>query len=60
MFENIKEQNGSLYRGSIAFVLINKNKKVIYISSSNKNINDYYFSIGDFSDMKKLKIENYE
>ena len=48
MFENIKEQNGSLYRGSIPFVLINKNKKVIYISSSNKNINDYYFSIGDF------------
>ena len=60
MFENIKEQNGSLYRGSIPFVLINKNKKVIYISSSNKNINDYYFSIGDFSDMKKLKIENYD
>ena len=59
MFENIKEQNGTLYRGSIPFVLINKNKKIIYISSSNKNINDYYFSIGDFSNIKKFRIENY-
>jgi hypothetical protein len=59
MFENIKEQKGTLYRGSIPFMLINKNKKIIYISSSNKNINDYYFSIGDFSDIKKYRIENY-
>lgn len=59
MFENIKEVKGNLYRGSIPFTLINKNKKVIYISSSNKNINDYYFSIGDFSNVKKMKIENY-
>ncbi|MBN2839199.1 MAG: transcription-repair coupling factor [Fusobacteriaceae bacterium] len=59
MFENIKEMNGSFYRGSIPFVLINKNKKIIYISSSNKNINDYYFAIDDFSKIKKLKIENY-
>lgn len=59
MFESIKETKGVLYRGSIPFALINKNKKVIYISSSNKNINDYYFSIGDFSNIKKLKIENY-
>ena len=59
MFENIKEHKGTLYRGSIPFMLINKNKKVIYISSSNKNINDYYFSVGDFSNIKKFRIENY-
>lgn len=59
MFEEIGKYKGNFYRGSIPFMLINKNKKQIYISSSNKNINDYYYSIGDFSDKKKYRIENY-
>lgn len=59
MYSELKDIEGTLYRGSIPFYLINKEKKVIYISSSNKNINDFYFSVEDFSKIRKVKIENY-
>ena len=59
MYSELKNIEGTLYRGSIPFYLINKEKKVIYISSSNKNINDFYFSVEDFSKIRKVKIENY-
>ena len=49
--------NGKLYRGEVPFFLEELNKQVIYISSSNKNILDYYFTLKDNSTV--LKIENY-
>lgn len=56
--DKINIEEGKLYRGSIPFFLMNKNKKTIYISSSNKNITDYYFSVKDFLDNNVMKIEN--
>ncbi|MCK5779805.1 MAG: transcription-repair coupling factor, partial [Psychrilyobacter sp.] len=50
-------KDGKLYKGSIPFFLKNKKQQVIYISSSNKNIIDYYLSTEE--ECSVLKIENY-
>jgi transcription-repair coupling factor (superfamily II helicase) len=50
-------KNGKLYRGGVPFFLEGKKNQVIYISSSNKNIVDYYFTLKEKMDI--LKIENY-
>lgn len=60
MFEGLAKVKGKLYRGSIPFFLMNKNKKTVYVSSSNKNIVDYYYSLKDFSDKRVISIENYD
>ncbi|MFK4786215.1 transcription-repair coupling factor [Fusobacterium sp. MFO224] len=49
-----------LYRGSVPFFLSKLNGKVIYLCSSNKNINDYYNTIIDFYDGEILKLEDIE
>jgi transcription-repair coupling factor (superfamily II helicase) len=59
MFKSLKIENGKLFRGSIPFYIMNFNKKLIYISSSNKNITDYYYSLKDFFDGKISAVENY-
>jgi transcription-repair coupling factor (superfamily II helicase) len=48
-----------LYRGGVPFFLSSKDEQIIYISSSNKNIVDYYFTLKDNRDIDLLKIENY-
>ena len=50
-------KNGKLYRGGVPFFLEAQENQVIYISSSNKNIIDYYFTLKENLDV--LKIENY-
>ncbi len=60
MFEGLEKLKDKLYRGIVPFYLMKKNRKVIYISSSNKNINDYFYSIEEFSKVPKIKIENYD
>lgn len=59
MFKSLKIENGKLFRGSIPFYIMNLKKKLIYISSSNKNITDYYYSLKDFFDEKISAVENY-
>ena len=49
--------NGKLYRGGVPYFLESEKDQVIYISSSNKNIIDYYFTLKE--DIDVLKIENY-
>ncbi len=56
-----KIKKGKLYRGEVPF-FINKNKEqIIYISSSNKNINDYYYTLKENGVEKQdiIKVENY-
>ncbi len=60
MFEGLEKLKDKLYRGIVPFYLMEKKKKVVYISSSNKNINDYFYSIEEFSKLPKIKIENYD
>ena len=48
---------GKLYRGGVPYFLEAEKNQVIYISSSNKNIIDYYFTLKE--DLDVLKIENY-
>lgn len=42
----MEENKDRLYRGSIpSFLLSNKNKKIIYISTSNRNLENYHYSL---------------
>ena len=59
MFSDFKLKDGELYRGAVPFFLINNNKKQMYICSSNKNIEDYYFALKDFSHLPIVKLENF-
>ncbi|MDR3258310.1 MAG: transcription-repair coupling factor [Fusobacteriaceae bacterium] len=46
------------YRGKIPLILQEENKKIIYVCSSNRNIEDYYNYLYDFYDGKVLKVES--
>lgn len=48
------------YRGEIPFWLKEKKENIVYICSSNRNIDDYFYVLRDFYDGKilKMKIEN--
>jgi len=59
MFEDKKFNYKKIYRGAVPFFLKNRGKKIIYITSSNKNIEDYYFTLNDFYRGKILKLENF-
>ncbi len=59
MFEDIKFNHEKIYRGAVPFFLKNRGKKVIYITSSNRNIEDYCFTLKDFYRGRVLKIENF-
>lgn len=59
MFEDIKFNGEKIYRGAIPFFLKNRKKNIVYVSSSNKNIEDYYFTLKDFYKGKVIKIENF-
>jgi len=59
MFEDINFNSEKIYRGAIPFFLKNKKRNIIYVSSSNKNIEDYYFTLKDFYSGKVIKVENF-
>ncbi|WP_321329560.1 transcription-repair coupling factor [uncultured Ilyobacter sp.] len=59
MFNNMKFNKENMYRGAVPFFLMNRNKKIVYISSSNKNIEDYYFTLSDYYKESVYKIENF-
>ena len=44
--------------GRIPFYLKNLKENIVYLCSSNKNIEDYYNTLADFYDGKILKIES--
>ena len=46
------------YRGRIPFLLKDIKGNIVYLCSSNKNIEDYYNTLNDFYDGKVLKIES--
>lgn len=46
------------YRGRIPFLLKDIKGNIVYLCSSNKNIEDYYNTLSDFYDGKILKIES--
>jgi len=58
MFFKIPDDLEKYYRGSIPFLMMNlKNKGMIYISTSNRNLDDYFFVLNDFYDGKVMKME---
>ena len=59
MFEDIGFNHKKIYRGAVPFFLKNRGKKIIYLSSSNRNIEDYCFTLNDFYRGKVLKVENF-
>ena len=59
MFNNMKFNKENMYRGAVPFFLMNRKKKIVYISSSNKNIEDYYFTLSDYYKESVYKIENF-
>ena len=48
----------SEYRGKIPFYLKELESNIVYLCSSNKNIEDYYNTLDDFYDGEILKIES--
>lgn len=48
----------SEYRGKIPFLLKDIEKNIVYLCSSNKNIEDYYNTLSDFYDGEILKLES--
>lgn len=62
--KNIFEKNifskDNLYRGSLPFFLAQEKEKIVFLASSNKNIEDYYYTLKDFYDGKVIKIDDFE
>ncbi len=57
-FKKFKENN--LYRGSIPFFLNEQKGGVIFLSSSNKNIEDYSYTLQDIYKGKVLAIDEFQ
>lgn len=60
MFKNFDFPIDNLYRGSLPFFLANQKEKIIFLASSNKNIEDYYFTLKDIYNGNILKIDDFE
>ncbi|WP_300358214.1 CarD family transcriptional regulator, partial [Fusobacterium sp.] len=60
MFKQNTFSSENLYRGSLPFFLSDEKKGVILLSSSNKNIEDYYYTLKDFYDGEIIKIDDFE
>lgn len=60
IFEKNIFSKEELYRGSLPFFLSNEEKGVIFLASSNRNIEDYYYTLKDFYDGKIIKIDDFE
>jgi transcription-repair coupling factor (superfamily II helicase) len=54
----MKKEKRIEYRGKVPLILQEENKKVIYVCSSNRNIEDYYNYLHEFYDGKVLKVES--
>ena len=50
------KQNNKIYRGAIPWILLtSKNKKIIYISTSNRNLENYHYMLENYLEEKKSK-----
>ncbi|WP_300328292.1 DEAD/DEAH box helicase [Fusobacterium sp.] len=49
----------NLYRGSVPFFLSQKKGGIIFLASSNKNIEDYYYTLKDFYKYPILMIDDF-
>lgn len=57
MFENLKLDGMNFYRGEIPFFIKKTDKNLVYLCSSKKNLNDYYWCLKDFTETKIIKQE---
>ena len=60
MFKQNTFSESDLYRGSLPFFLAEEKKGVIFLASSNKNIEDYYYTLKDFYNGEIIKIDDFE
>lgn len=60
MFKQNTFSKNNLYRGSLPFFLAEEKKGVIFLASSNKNIEDYYYTLKDFYNGEIIKIDDFE
>ncbi len=60
MFKQNTFSENNLYRGSLPFFLAEEKKGVIFLASSNKNIEDYYYTLKDFYNGEIIKIDDFE
>ena len=60
MFKQNTFSSDNLYRGSLPFFLSDEKKGVILLASSNKNIEDYYYTLKDFYKGGIIKIDDFE
>ena len=46
---NIIKENDKIYKGLVPWALLNsKEKKIIYVSTSNRNIENYFYSLDEY------------
>ena len=60
MFKQNTFSQDDLYRGSLPFFLSDEKEGVVFLASSNKNIEDYYYTLKDIYDGDILKIDDFE
>ena len=60
MFKQNTFSQNDLYRGSLPFFLAEEKKGVVFLASSNKNIEDYYYTLKDIYNGNILKIDDFE
>lgn len=60
MFKKDIFSKDDLYRGSLPFFLSDEKNGVIFLASSNKNIEDYYYTLKDIYQGDVLKIDDFE
>lgn len=60
MFKQNTFSREDLYRGSLPFFLSDEKKGVIFLAASNKNIEDYYYTLKDFYNGDVIKIDDFE
>ena len=55
---NIIKENDKIYKGLVPWALLNsKEKKIIYVSTSNRNIENYFYSLDEYREKNTQQIK---
>ena len=56
--DKIIEENDKIYKGLVPWALLNsKEKKTIYVSTSNRNIENYFYTLDEYKEQSTAKVK---
>ena len=56
--DKIIEENDKIYKGLVPWALLNsKEKKIIYVSTSNRNIENYFYTLDEYKEQSTAKVK---